>query len=916
MPAPAPSRQQQFEQIQERLLRLESGLGGAVLILGEAGLGKTHMLDQLATISVRMSAHVVRINADELDSLAPLSTLTRGLSDSSNGLEVDFLEAHQASPAGIWLLREIQSLFERISAHRPLMVAIDDVDRADDMSLHAVRLLSASLDSSPVFWILTARGEGSPALAELRTTLVANDQLVVALAALSHTESVDLVTSLLGGTPPAPLLHRTHDAGGNPFLLSELTRGYQEIAGRPGLAQESGLPDRVREAARARVASLDPVVRAVLDVAAVIGRAFSVENLTGATGQSLVQILSAIRQLQRLSVILDSGDHFVFRHELLRESILADMPADARKALHREVAALLLKRGHPPADVARHLLAGVGASDVVMAEPLIEAGEKLATSAPSAAQELAERALEVSTHERRLWLDVASRAIAIHIGVGDLAAASALMESAVDRGLSLDHEAAARAQLFDALWRAGRTTDGTEVLRPVLGRSGLSPASVLRLEVVLARTRVLADAPAEAAELLAKVAAEARELSEHETVDYALAARSMALRFIGDIAGSIEVAREAVTSFDGSAWSGVDPRIWLARSLTAGNRLDEAEDLCGRVLRSTSGPNGSRDLPLVSATLARLLMAKGRVIDALTEAESGIAAMEAGGGRQLAAELFACAAAAAWLSEGPERAALLLEGATAFIANNAYGMSHLEMARLIVEEGDPRNTAKLVAPVLRQLAHSYGQLVFDPTHAPALVRRLLSADIRSQAALIVDASERLASQNAEVSAWTASARHATGLLVGDVDRLVMASTEFTESGRPLAAASAKADAATLLAGRGDHAAPETLRQAVVELRDVGAFAAADRLLRSAPEVTRPRRRAAQRPQTGWAALTPAELRVVELAARGATNKEIAQELWLSPYTVDTHMRHSLAKLGLRSRVALARLAAERESAQR
>jgi DNA-binding CsgD family transcriptional regulator len=52
------------------------------------------------------------------------------------------------------------------------------------------------------------------------------------------------------------------------------------------------------------------------------------------------------------------------------------------------------------------------------------------------------------------------------------------------------------------------------------------------------------------------------------------------------------------------------------------------------------------------------------------------------------------------------------------------------------------------------------------------------------------------------------------------------------------------------------------------------------------------------------------LRVVELAAEGATNKEIAQRLWISPYTVDTHMRHSLGKLGLRSRVALARLAAE------
>jgi DNA-binding CsgD family transcriptional regulator len=557
----------------------------------------------------------------------------------------------------------------------------------------------------------------------------------------------------------------------------------------------------------------------------------------------------------------------------------------------------------------------VGPSDVVMAEPLIEAGERLATSAPSDAQELAERALEVTIHERRRWLDVVPRAIAIHIAVGDLGAGLELMESAVDRGLSLDHEAAARARLCDALWRSGRTTDAVAVLQPVLGRSGLSQASVLRLEVVLARSRVLADAPAEAAELLAKVIVEARELGERETVDYALAARSMALRFVGDFGASIEVARDAVSSFEGSDWSGVDPRIWLARSLSAADRLDEAEDLCGRVLSNATGPTGSRDLPLVSATLARLLMAKGRVADALTEAESGIAAMEANGGRQLAAELFGCAAAAAWLSEGLERATRLLKRATAFTATNAYGMSHLEMARLIIEEGPPASTAELVAPVLRQLDHSHGQLVFDPTHAPALVRRLLSAEMRSQAASIVAAAERLASQNSGISAWAASAAQAGGLLVGDVDRLMLASTKFADSGRTLAAALARADAAIVLAQRGDHAAPETSRQAVADLRDVGAFAAAARLLLSAPEVA-PARKRAQRPQTGWAALTPAELRVVELAARGATNKEIAQELWLSPYTVDTHMRHSLAKLGLRSRVALARLAAERESARR
>jgi DNA-binding CsgD family transcriptional regulator len=68
-----------------------------------------------------------------------------------------------------------------------------------------------------------------------------------------------------------------------------------------------------------------------------------------------------------------------------------------------------------------------------------------------------------------------------------------------------------------------------------------------------------------------------------------------------------------------------------------------------------------------------------------------------------------------------------------------------------------------------------------------------------------------------------------------------------------------------------------------------------------------------RPTFGWDSLTEAQLRVVTLAAAGDTNKQIAAKLWISRYTVDTHMRHSLQKLGLRSRVALARLVGERGS---
>ena len=73
---------------------------------------------------------------------------------------------------------------------------------------------------------------------------------------------------------------------------------------------------------------------------------------------------------------------------------------------------------------------------------------------------------------------------------------------------------------------------------------------------------------------------------------------------------------------------------------------------------------------------------------------------------------------------------------------------------------------------------------------------------------------------------------------------------------------------------------------------------------------------ARRTRSGWDSLSPTETQVVELAATGATNKAIAHQLRVSPHTVDTHLRHSFAKLGLRSRVALAALVTRRQLAGR
>jgi DNA-binding CsgD family transcriptional regulator len=461
------------------------------------------------------------------------------------------------------------------------------------------------------------------------------------------------------------------------------------------------------------------------------------------------------------------------------------------------------------------------------------------------------------------------------------------------------------------MWRAGRTAEALTVVAPVLGRSDLSDTSELRLKVLLARTQILGGTPGEVVEFLAEAAERARNLHQADTLGYALAARSMGLRFLGQFDAAVVLAREAVRHRGDRDWPGVDPRLWLARGLAAQDRLEEAERTCGRFMHDAEGPKGARDLPVLSATLSRLYIAQGRVVDALTEAESGVQAMETGGGRELAAELFACAAIAAWMVAGDRASDEVLARASLY-RDTPFGMNHLPMAKLIVEDGrDARRTADLAAPILAELAHSFGQLVFDPLNGPATVRCLLRAGLRDEAQSVAESCRRLADLNPDISSWAAADTYARALLAGDAEQLLAVADAFTASGRLLVAALASTDAALILKRRRRKSAQGALEAASKQLRELGAVAAAERvpIAASGPGT---RGRARERPLTGWDSLTPAELRVVELAARGATNKEIAKELWLSPYTVDTHMRHSLAKLGLRSRVALARLAGEHE----
>jgi DNA-binding CsgD family transcriptional regulator len=196
-----------------------------------------------------------------------------------------------------------------------------------------------------------------------------------------------------------------------------------------------------------------------------------------------------------------------------------------------------------------------------------------------------------------------------------------------------------------------------------------------------------------------------------------------------------------------------------------------------------------------------------------------------------------------------------------------------------------------------------------------LVRMAVAVGDDELAESAVAKANRRTELSPDVPSLAAIAAHASALRNDDVEELTHAVSLFKQSPRQFALASAWEDLG--LAQQRQKAAEsgiDALTQALVVFARAGATRDAARI-RGSLRALGIRRRVAttEKPTAGWAAMTKSELAVAELVANGHTNREIADRLFVSPHTVNTHLRHVFAKLQVKSRVDLTRLATSRRS---
>jgi DNA-binding CsgD family transcriptional regulator len=925
----------ELERIGDALDLANDGTGSVVLVEGEAGIGKTELLRAARQAASAAGITVLSARASELERdyafgvvrqllQSPIAEMggderARALSGAA-ALAGSLLDADEASEGRsvdkdlFALLHGLHWLCANLAVTQPLLLAADDVQWADHQSLRFLHFLAARIEEIPVVVVAALRTGEPDAPTELLDRLRAADATqAIRPSALSLDAAVSMLRDRLGADAEPEFCSACHEATrGNPLLLSELVRAValEELAptaasaGRVAELGARGLAERLDSRIRRLSPEAVDVARAiaVLEPHATLGHVASVAGVEGrATTRAAHALVDA--------GVLRDGSPLAFAHPLLRNSVAEQMTEPQRRELHASAARTHHAEGGDPGVIAVHLVR----TDLVDERWAIDelraaARQALSRAAPEPAiaflrraldqpavpelrtdlmRELGTALLRAEDEEGIDWL-LKSRAASpdplFRAGIAEEVGPSLMIRGRMDEAIAVTRESIteldganenARLLLLAAIVRtiAGGNEDALgepydelrEAARGIQGPASIEERMALQF---LALGGALGRESADEARSQARLA-----LDDDDAVSAAAAfgrplnLAAIALAMCGDTEHALHATelvvaqmRRRASGFGLATSLANQANVRLARGDVAGAEMDVDDAL------NVAGPA----LPMVRLGLTGLRIEILRMRGDIREA-----------GRVLRAEGLT----------GDLPAAMFI------------GMLRVARGRLRLVEGRAHEAlADLVAA-----AESYrGVGVFGPDLLPS----------RLQIALALDAVGRDADAKARARVeeeWArvfgnprliAEALRVRGLVDhrAGLDALteaveLIATTEFRlDHARSLVDLGA-----ALRRANSRKAAREPLRDGMEIAHACGATALEQRA-RVELEATGARPRSVI--VTGADSLTPSERRVAQLAAEGMTNREIAQRLFVTTKTVETHLRHCYQKLDISGRSGL------------
>ncbi|MFD4636173.1 ATP-binding protein [Lentzea sp. NPDC058436] len=891
------------------------GRGGVVVVDAGAGMGKTALLRRTRAVAVDAGVVVLSSRGAELERDFAFG-LVRQLFETTLPGDVEQRRAlftgAVAAVEPIFDLGEgetgsLFSLFNglywllvSLTERGPLVLVVDDAQWADPSSMRFLGFLARRLDSVPVLLVVATRGGEHDDGGLLDDVLAAEDCAHLRLRSLSASGVARLVRGTVSGADDEFYAACHVTTAGNPLFVRELVRvlAEDEGAGDAASVVASAGPDAVRGHVEARLRRQPEEVRRVAHAVAVLGDDTALALVAEQAGVDVTAAAVGAERLVRHG-FFGTADPPAFAHVVLRDVVHSLVPLADRGAGHDRAARVLAASGAPVARVASHVLRTVPAERRDRVKVLVAAAaqawqrgspQDAGTYLARARQEPPETLLrsEVS----RLLGNCEVHRLAVAEADVHLREALALADSPVQ---------SARCAYSLARFR---------------NACGEVPAA---LTLLLQAARVLPhDAPAQLVrDLVSELLGVARaDLSARDE----LVARLTAFRATADAADPVLTAHLSVeevftggrgdnavalarTALDGNRLTPERSALWSAmNTLLVADRLVEAEQRGQRALRNAVERGQLFAVGIVHGYLARISLLRGNLTAADEHVELGTRAVPR---PNVALPALDAARVHLLVERGrlDEARAVLDDGV---LANGAMPQASLHTwllesrMRLHAAQGDDE---ALLADALAcgTLYARWGVTgLWDVQwrlHAAAAHRR---AGRREEAAVLVAEQLRLA------RAFGVPRHVATALRAnagGDVGTLAEVVRLLRGAPARLELAEALADLGEARQHGGDRAEARVVTREAAEIAlECGADALAERLRAGlAVGGGRPPRIKV----TGVAALTPSELRVAELAADALTNRQIAENLFVTEKTVETHLGRAYRKLGVRSRTQLA-----------
>jgi class 3 adenylate cyclase/DNA-binding CsgD family transcriptional regulator len=934
-------RARELDELDGYLRRAAGGRGGLALVAGDAGVGKTRLLEE----SLDRSGTLVLRGIAAERATPPYGPLVAALRDGLRALPEALAVVGHLTPHLTHLLPELGSApsvetdratlfeairlaFDSVAASRPTAVFLDDLQWADDATLELLPSLASAFEERALLLVGAYRSDEIPrghALRRLRTELRRGDRLrELTLEPLDATESALLATRVLGRAPSPALARVLHDrTQGLPLFVEELAAAL-DSTGRLRQSDEGAdlrageevpVPDSVRDAVLLRAELLTDEARAALDLAAVRGSRFEFDLIADLVGES------GLEQSLELGLVLEVERGLgAFRHALTCEAIYDAIPWSRRAALHRELAARLQASGTDAVAVAAHWLKGRQPEKARRAF-LAAANRSCDLYAHRDAAQLAQRALE-------LWPegeDEVGRLAALErLGdclelSGQLTAATRTWQEVLERRLSSgDPLGLARTQrrlaslyelqgIWDRALPARRAAATAHRAAGELGEAALD-------NLIAAGNLQGGGNFTPALELVAGAREEAERSGRVDLKVRALGLEGMIVIRMGDHARGVEMMQAGLSLAlaENLVTPAAELHEKLAHALLFTSEYAKAKDAYAEAHQfcESRGVLGTADLCL--ACLAYILRKTGQWDEALGVSKAVLESKHAPRASRVAAG-GVTGLIHALRGEARQARPFLTETFALAVESDhlfqkfdcAWGLARLDALDQKTESAADR--CRFVLETWARTEDRYCAIA-----ALRWASSLFSAQEHpAGASACADALSQIATATGNPEALSALA-HALGeiaLLEGDG---AQAGRHFGQAldllqglDLPLDSAETRLRSAIALTRVGERdLAVESLLAAYEAARALGARPL---MKQAVAELARLGERVEQRlGRKALRALEPGglsrrELDVLRLVATERTNKEIAHELFLSPRTVDMHVRNILAKLGSPSR---------------